>query len=212
MGIKRKLDRTSIAMEYLLGFLYLLRGIGKKTLLIGIDEVEYVFSQMRGANISLVFNTLRAFNDILDTPDARKLASPPSNMIFFLAISAGGWKNLNDLGQREQAEGGAVQAMMRRFRKTIDLTPLNKEETSELIEERLRFNRVSGDYEDEPLIPYEETFVDYVYGLSLGNPGEVVKYCDYALEEGIKKKAKLLDRDFAEKAFVTHGLIFEAEG
>lgn len=211
LGVRRKIDKTHIAEEYLLGFLFLVKRIGISTLLLAVDEVEYVFSQMRGANISLVFNTLRALYDLLDTPSARQLPSPPANMIFFLGISSAGWTKLNDLGQREQTEGGPFQPLMRRFGKIIELSPLNEAETRELIERRLRRNRVTGEYEDQPLIPYDESFVEYVSGLSLGNPGEVVKYCDYALEEGLREKAKLLDKDFAEKAFIAHGLIIEPD-
>lgn len=211
LGVRRKIDKTHIAEEYLLGFLFLVKRVGISTLLLAVDEVEYVFSQMRGANISLVFNTLRALYDLLDTPSARQLPSPPANMIFFLGISSAGWTKLNDLGQREQTEGGPFQPLMRRFGKIIELSPLNEAETRELIERRLRRNRVTGEYEDQPLIPYDESFVEYVYRLSLGNPGEIVKYCDYALEEGLREKAKLLDRDFAEQAFIAHGLIIKPD-
>ena len=206
LGVRRKIDRTDIAKEYLLGFLFLAKNTGIRTLLLAVDEVEYVFSQMRGANISLVFNTLRDFYDLLDSPAARLLPSPPANMIFFLGISSGGWSKLNDLSRREQAEGSSLQALMSRFSKVIELSPLNEDETRQLIELRLRRNRVTGKYEDRPLIPYDESFVEYVSGLSLGNPREIVKYCDYALEEGLKVKAELLDRDFARQAFIAHGL------
>ena len=211
LGIRRKIDKTDVAEEYLLGFLYLAKKIGINTLLLAVDEVEYVFSQMRGANISLVFNTLRSFYDLLDSPSARQLPSSPANMIFFLAISSAGWTRFKDLGRREQTEGGPFQPLMRRFGKTIELNPLNEAEARELIELRLRRNRVTGEYEDQPLIPYDESFAAYVSELSLGNPGEIVKYCDYALEEGLKEKAKLLNRDFAEQAFIAHGLIIEPD-
>ena len=210
LGIRRKIDKTDVAEEYLLGFLYLAKKIGINTLLLAVDEVEYVFSQMRGANISLVFNTLRSFYDLLDSPSARQLPSSPANMIFFLAISSAGWTRFKDLGRREQTEGGPFQPLMGRLGKTIELNPLNEAETRELIELRLRRNR-TGEYKDQPLIPYDENFVAYVFELSLGNPREIVKYCDYALEEGLREKAKLLNRDFAEQAFIAHGLIIEPD-
>ena len=211
LGVRRKIDRTNIAKEYLLGFLFLARRVKINTLLLAVDEVEYVFSQMRGANISLVFNSLRDFYDLLDSPAARQLPSPPANVIFFLAISSAGWQKLNDLSRREQTEGGPFQPLMRRFGKIIELSSLDEAEARELIELRLRRNRVTGKYEDQPLIPYDESFVKYVFELSLGNPGEIVKYCDYALEEGLREKAKLLDRSFAERAFVAHDLIIEPD-
>jgi len=206
LGVRRKIDRTDVAKEYLLGFLFLVKHTGIRTLLLAVDEVEYVFSQMRGANISLVFNTLRDFYDLPDSSAARQLPRPPANMIFFLGISSAGWNKLNDLSRREQTEGGPLQPLMRRFGEIIELSPLNEDETGQLIRLRLCRNRVTGEYEDQPLIPYDESFVEYVSGLALGNPGEIVKYCDYALEEGLKVKAELLDRDFARQAFIAHGL------
>jgi type II secretory pathway predicted ATPase ExeA len=211
LAVRRKIDRTDIAREYLLSFLFLAKQIGIDTLLIAVDEVEYVFSQMRGANISLVFNALRDLYDLLDSPAARQLPSLTTNIIFFLAISSAGWKKLNDLSRREQTEGGPFQPLMRRFGEIIELSPLNEEETRELIERRLRKNRVTGQYEAQPLIPYTEDFVEYVYRLSLGNPGDIVKYCDYALEEGLREKAKLLNETFAKRAFIAHGLITEPD-
>ena len=206
LGVHRKIDSTHIAKEYLLSFLFLLKSIGINTLLLAVDEVEYVFSQMRGANISMVFNTLRDLYDILDSPEGRPLDL--ANIIFFLGISAAGWSRLNDLSQREQTEGGPLQPLMRRFGEIIELDPLDKSETKDLIAMRLSQNRITGEFEDQPLIPYDESFVEYVTKLSLGNPGEIVKYCDYALEEGLRQRAKLLDKEFAEQAFIAHGVNF----
>jgi hypothetical protein len=211
LGVRRQISRTDIAMDYLLGFLFLVKGTGYNTLLLAVDEVEYIFSQMRGANISLVSNTLRALSDLQDSESARQLPYQPANMIFFLAISPGGWRRLEDLGQRGQAEAGAFQAFKRRFAEIIELNPLNKAEARELIERRLRKNRVTGKYEDQPLIPYDESFVEYVFELSSGNPGDIVKYCYYALEAGLREKAKLLNRDFVKKVFIAHDLIIEPD-
>jgi type II secretory pathway predicted ATPase ExeA len=116
-----------------------------------------------------------------------------------------------NLGEREAHEGGPIQPLIRRFRETIELSPLNSDEIKELIELRLRHNRVEDKFEDTPLIPYDKTFVEYVNDLALGNPGEVVKYCDYALEEGIREKTKLLTKKFAKKTFIAHRLIPENE-
>jgi len=210
-GLGRRMDRTEVAEEYLLGFLFLLRRIGVETLLIAVDEVEYIFSQMRGASIATLFNTLRSLYDLQDSDRAHRLPQPAANAIFFLAISAAGWKRLNDLGHREQTEGGPIQALMRRFHQIIELSPLNKRETRQLIEQRLRSNRAGDSPKDQPLIPYDETFVEYVAELSLGNPGEIVRFCDVALQEGLRRKVRLLDRKFAEKAFADRGAVPSGE-
>lgn len=208
MGVRHKIDRTDIAKDYLLSFLFLLKSIEIFTLLLAVDETEYVFSQMRGKDIALVFNALRAFYDLTAI---HKLPTSTANMIFFFGISTAGWEYLKNLERREQTQPGPIQPLMRRFGEHIELGPLNIDETRELIEKRLRTNRVTGKYNSQPLIPYDETFVEYVFELSLGNPGEIVKYSDYALEEGLKEKAKFLNKNFAEKAFVAHGLIVPIE-
>jgi type II secretory pathway predicted ATPase ExeA len=139
------------------------------------------------------------------------LPKTPANFIFFFGISSSGWKYLTDLGRREQTQGGPIQPLMRRFGEPIELTPLDEIETKELIESRLKRNRITRKIYNQPLIPYDDTFVNYVFELSLGNPGDIVKYCDYALEEGLREKIKTLNKSFAERAFVTHGLITAPE-
>lgn len=211
LGVKRKIDKTDVAKEYLLSFLYLLKEINKKTLLIAVDETEYVFSQMSGANIAIVFNTLRDLYDLTTSPTMPRVPGLTANIIFFFAISSGGWGQFQDLGKREAAKPGPVQPLLRRiFDEQIELSPLSPGETKELIEKRLRENRISGDVEDKPLIPYDDSFVEYVYKLSNGgNPSEVLRFCDAALEEGLREKTKILNKDFAQKAFIAHGLLVE---
>jgi len=205
LGVKRKIDRTDIAKEYLFSFLFLLKRANINTLLITVDETEYVFSQMRGANIALVFNTLRDLYDLTTSPAMQPLPGDISNMIFFFAISSGGWGKLNDLGHREQTQGGPINPLMDRFLQSpITLQPLLGEEAKDLIEFRLHGNRTK---DTKPLIPYDLGFVKFVQELALGNPRQIIKYCDFALEDGLIEGISLLDRKFAEKVFIAHGLI-----
>lgn len=213
-GIKQKINNTDIAKKYLLCFLYLLGSTNRKSLLLAVDETEYVFSQMSGAAIAQVFNTLRDFFDLQNSPvmpDVSGFPTPPANMIFFFGISTSGWKQISDLSKRDQSKPSPVQALMRRLEKSIELQPLNKKEARELIEKRLRKDRISGYYSDELLIPYDESFVTYIFEKSLGNPSEVVKFCDFALEDGLREKIKVLNDKFAMKVFSDRGLIFDDE-
>lgn len=208
----RKIDKTDSAKEYLLSFLFLLKGIGINTLLIAVDETEYVFSQMgnAGAAISSVWNTLRELYDLQSSQSMEPLPAQPANMIFFFAISSSGWELLNNLGKREAARPGPVQPLLRRIQsEQIQLLPLTLEEAEKLIETRLKQNRV-GKIEDKPLIPFDESFVKYVYDLSNGgNPSEILRFCDTALLEGLNQKIKILNKAFAEQAFIIHALIVD---
>jgi type II secretory pathway predicted ATPase ExeA len=212
LGVRQRIDSTEIAKKYLLCFLLLLGSINIKTLLLAVDETEYVFSQMTGTNIALVFNSLRDLFDLQTSqvmPNVQNYPYKSANMIFFFGISSGGWKQINDLGRREQSKPGPVQAYLRRLELPIVLQPLDSSETKDLIEKRLYRDRASGQPVEEPLIPYDATFVKYIFDKSLGNPSEIVKFCDFALEDGLKEKVKILDEKFARKVFLDRGLVLE---
>ena len=131
LGITRKLDSTDRAKEYLLSFLYLIKAAGRDTLLLAIDEVEYIFSQMKGSKISLALNTLRGIYDLQQSSPKAIEMSAIANMIFFFGISEDGWRRLNELQKREKSQGGPIQPFMDRKGDVITLEPLNQKETKE---------------------------------------------------------------------------------
>ena len=60
-----------------------------KSLLLVVDETEYIFSQMSSAALAQVFNTLRDFFDLHNSsamPTISDYPHQPANMIFFFAI------------------------------------------------------------------------------------------------------------------------------
>jgi hypothetical protein len=206
LGVMRKLDKTEVAKEYLLVFLVLLRYCGVESLILTVDETEYVFSQMSEAKLGNVFNTLRDFYDLPQSLQASELGMPLSNMILFLAISASGWDNLTKLERREQAKGGPVQPLLSRRDAVIMLNPLNEDESEQLIESRLRYNRVKGKFEDQPLIPYSPDIPQYVYRLTRGNPRDIIKTCEYILSDGLQQRVPLLTIEFSKRVLESRGL------
>jgi len=209
LGLRQNIKSTDVAREYLVIFLYALKESGTPTLLLCVDEVEYLFSQMRGAKVANVINALRAIYDIPTSPEVRVLGLDVANIVFFFGISQSGWTNLNDLEKREQTQGGPIQATFSRRQSLIELGPLSREETEKLIERRLSYNRAEKRFEKEPLIPYTKDFVDYIYQLTLGNPREIVERCDYTLEDGLELRIPKLTCAFARKVFESHGLTVE---
>jgi len=207
LGVIRKLDKTEVAKEYLLVFLVLLKYVGVESLILAVDEVEYVFSQMRVAKLSNVINTLRDFYDLPQSLQASALGMPLANMIWFLAISEGGWENLKQLERSEQKKGGPIQALFsRREPDPIVLTPLVEAEAVQLIELRLKRNRLEGKIMELPLIPYSLDFPKYVFELTRGNPRDIIKICDYILLDGLQQHVPLLTIDFAKRALESRGL------
>ena len=211
LGITRKLDSTDRAKDYLLALLYLLKKAGIESLLLAIDEVEYIFSQMRGSKISLAINTLRAIHDLQQSHGKALDLGDTANMIFFFGISEDGWRRLNDLQKRERSQGGPISPFMERKDNVITLGPLNKEETKELIELRLKQNRTTGMVEKKPLIPFIEDFVNYVFNLTKGRPRDIVRRCDTVLLEGLEQKVTLITVAFAKKVYESHGLFTETK-
>ncbi len=210
LGIVRKIDSTDRAKDYLLAFLYLLKKANINSLLLAIDEVEYIFSQMRGAKISQAFATLRGIFDLQQAHNKAIELRETSNMIFFFGISEDGWRRLTvDLQKREKAEGGPIQPFMDRKDRTITLGPLSEKETKELIELRLKYDRIKNYSSKEPLIPFTEEFVKYVFKLTLGKPRDIVERCDHVLLDGLEQKIPLITVDFAKKVYASHGLTTE---
>jgi hypothetical protein len=211
LGITRKLDSTDRAKDYLLALLYLLKKAGIESLLLAIDEVEYIFSQMRGSKISLAINTLRAIHDLQQSHGKALDLGDTANMIFFFGISEDGWRRLNDLQKRERSQGGPISPFMERKDNVITLGPLSKEETKELIELRLKQNRTTGAVEKKPLIPFSDEFVGYVFDLTKGRPRDIVRRCDTVLLEGLEQKISLITVAFAKKVYESHGLFTETK-
>lgn len=209
LGARRRLATTEVAKDYLLAFLYLLRRARISTLLLLVDEVEYVFSQMTGAKVANVFNTLRDLYDLPQSPKALEFGQPLANIIFFFGISRAGWTRLNDLEKREQRRGGPFQPFLDRKEEVIELQPLNLPQARELIELRLRRDRVRGVVLDRPLIPYTEDFVEYIYRLTRGNPRHIVERCDLVLLDGLRDMVSELTAAYARQVLESHGLLAE---
>jgi len=209
LGARRKLASTEVAKDYLLALLYLLRRARILTLLLLVDEVEYVFSQMTGAKIANVFNTLRDLYDLPQSPQALEFGQPLANIVFFFGISRAGWTRLNDLEKREQRRGGPFQPFLDRKEEIIELQPLDLVEASELIELRLRRDRVKGVVMDKPLIPYTEDFAEYIYRLTRGNPRHIVERCDLVLLDGLRAMVPELTKAYAKQVLELHGLLAE---
>ncbi len=210
LGIRKLMNSTEIAKDYLCAFLVLLPKAKKLSLVLAIDEVEYLFSQMRGAGLASVFNTLRDFYDLPDSPSflekIGRLNVHPANIIFLFGISRSGWSSIIDLERKEQRTPGPVQPLSSRRNEVIELSPLNEKETREMIEKRLRINRITGRLEDKPLIPFDEGFVDYIFKLTLGNPRNIIIRCDRVLKDGLCDEVPLLTKQYAIKVFEAHRL------
>jgi len=207
LGVRRKINSTENAIRYWLTYLFLAKSSGIDTIILLIDEVEYLFSQVKGTSgVSMVFNTLRELHDLSNMPHPAK--TDKSNVLFFFAISDDGWRNINAIQKRERSHGGPMNAFLRRISPPTTLKRLTSAETTKLISQRLTGQRTDSK-PSKPLIPFTDSFVEFIYELSAGVPHFVVSYCHEILRRGIEEGIPLLTKDYAKKALREVGLYVE---
>lgn len=204
LEVIRKVEDIDIAKEYLAGILGFMKGLGFSTLLLAIDEFEYLFSLVPKPQQDIYLALLRGLYDFsFESKDVGDIA----NMAFFIAISEDGWRNLKEMEKKEISSGGPIQPLLDRVDAETVLTAFDKHQTRELVEKRLRFNRIKGKYEQEPLIPFTNDFIEFLYDKTNGEPRAIITRCSHVLDVGLEKGIALLDKNFAQKALEERGWI-----
>jgi len=203
LGVLRKIDSIDITKEYLGAILCFLRNLKYKSLLLAIDEFESLFSLVSKPQQSIYLALLRSLYDFPSGINVDSLQI--SNMEFFIAISEDGWEKLQEMEKREIHQGGPIRPLMRRVDAVTPLGRFNKKQTRELIEKRLRYNRIIKKFEDDPLIPFKEDFVDYIYEKTQGEPSAIVVETGHVLEAGIADRISKITKEYAQEILEERG-------
>jgi len=203
LEVLRKIDNVDIAKEYLAAVLYFIKNLGYKTLLLAIDEFEYLFSLVPKSQRSEYIALLRGLYDFPLGIGIEK--ENIANLLFFIGVSEAGWGSLKEIEQMEKTRGGPVEALLERVDAKTTLGVFNKNQTRELIIMRLKLNRATGEFEDRPLIPFTEDFVDYIYELTRGEPRKIIVRCGQVLEAGQAERVGSLDKNFAQTILEERG-------
>ena len=205
LQVLRKIDDIEVAKEYLLGFLSLAKSCGFSTLLLAIDEFEYLFSLVSKASQSIYLAALRGLYDLTiqkTKPDGI------ANILFFIAISGDGRRRIKDLEKKEASIGGPITPLMKRVQSELTLGALRQKDTEGLIEKRLRLSRVTGRLQRDPLIPFTRKFVKYVFALTGGRPRDIIVRCDHVLDAGFEARVPRLTSKFAKQVFEERGFTY----
>jgi hypothetical protein len=173
---------------------------GLRSLVLCIDEAEYVFSQMNARKAAQVFYTLRAMYDLPETQNLGLKLQPIANIIFFFAISTAGMERLLRMDKVEKNQGGPIQPLLTRVERKITLSRLTTPETEQFIKAYLDLGRSSGGKRGV-LIPYNEAFVKYVSELTQGHPRSIMERCDYVIDEGLKDHVQLITKEYAKQVY-----------
>jgi hypothetical protein len=206
LDIMRKMTDVDLAMNYLIGILFLIKKSGYSNLLVAIDEVEYLFSLVPKSSQPIYLALLRRLYD-LRSRIPEKLRDKTSNLTLFLAISADGERRLSEMQDTERATGGPISPLRRRIAfNIITLTSFTQKSSIELIEKRLKLNRVTGKIERDPLIPFTKEFALFIHKISDGRPETIIDRCDNVLDAGLELRIPLLTKGFAVKVFQERGI------
>jgi len=208
-GLHHWPHNTEMSLEFLAVLLHMLADVGISTLVLCVDEAEYVFSQSSDKKAALVFNALRSIYDLTETPNLGKLFDKTANIIMFFAMSVDGWNKLSEMQKTEVHQGGPIQPLLTRRNALIMLSRLTKVETDDMIRLYLRTDRTTGKVQNDPLIPYDEDFVGYVYDLAKGHPRETIQRCDYVLTAGLRDNEKRITKKYAKAVYLKMGLAAE---
>lgn len=202
LGILRKIESVDVAKEYLAAILILIRKLGYNTLLLAIDEFEYLFGLVPKSQHSIYIGLLRGLYDFpMGVTEVGNLA----NLVFFISISESGWNSLKELENRERFIGGPTVPLLDRADATTILGVFDKSQTHDLIKMRLKYNRIKGKFEDEPLIPFTEDFVDFIYEKTEGEPRAIIVRCGHVLDAGRAERIPLLNKEFAQRLLEERG-------
>lgn len=189
---------AEVITEYLAALLVMLNSVGIRSLVLLVDEAEYMFSQLNAKKSALVLNTVRAIYDIPDTPNLG-LHLDSANIIFFFGLSTSGANALERMEKIEAHVGGPIKPLLSRVSTTIGLTFLDEAETKDLVAEYLHTDRATKSRKKKPLIPYDDGFVKFVYELTDGHPRKIIERCDYVLQQGLRDGVGTLTRKYAER-------------
>lgn len=204
LEVLRKIDSVDIAKEYLFGFLGFIKKLGYSTLLLAVDEFEYLFSLVPKAQQSIYLALLRGLYDF--PLGVSKKVNDIANMAFFIAISeSSGWNRLKEMEKKEASIGGPIEPLLDRVDTKTILGVFDKKQTRELIERRLSYNRIEGKYEDNPLIPFSDDFVEFIHEKTGGLPRAIIVRCSHVLDVGLAGGVSLLNKEFARRALEERG-------
>lgn len=203
LGIMRKIESIDIAKEHLAAILCFMKNLGYKSLLLAIDEFEYLFSLVTKSQYGIYLALLRG---LYDFPVGLDITSDKlANMLLFIGISEDGWNKLQEIEKKEILEGGPTQPLMRRVDLKTTLLNFDRKSTEALIKKILSYNRTTKKFEENPLIPFTKDFVDYIYGLTEGLPSAIKVRCAHVLDAGLADRVPLLTRKYAQKVLEERG-------
>jgi len=198
-----------VAQEALFAFQFVLAAAGRRALLWLVDEFEYIMI-LTSTKVSQLVNTLRDVYDHQPEVELRYAAGSSAKIILILSGSPAGWERLQELTRdtARKTGGAGVVPFAQRISRTsiITLAPLNREGCRDLIAWRLAKSRTE-EVAGEPLIPYDEDFVDFVLKVAQGVPRRILDYATVVLLGALGEELPRITVDAARSILKQEGFL-----
>lgn len=202
LGTKRILSKSSQAIRVLYDFLKILKMAGYRNLVVLIDEFEYVVNVYSEKQVTTILHTFKEIYDEFVRTKTR--GEDMANFIFVIAMTPKGWDYLTETEAKlsRKTGGGGITPWMDRIRSeqySVVLNPLSKEETIEMINDRIEKKRIEYKkfpYKTFPFI--QPGFFEIIYEASMGIPRTILRYCDIVMDRALTEEIKEISGDYAK--------------
>jgi hypothetical protein len=214
--VRTGLNKSEKALRYLSQFLTLLKQTGYDSLVVLVDEFEYVVTVYSPRKVNQMMHMFRHIYDEFAESKTKGLA--PANLIFVIAVTPTGWDDLTNLEKATsipvKSGGAGVRPWLNRVqpirgRNVFELRPFNKKETEMLVIARLEKRR------GETKVPYQTfpfvtpPFMNLLYEQTKGVPKDIIQLCDLVISVALERGLKEIDAENGKEILKTYHLLKE---
>jgi type II secretory pathway predicted ATPase ExeA len=188
---------ASRAMLDLLRFLKL---VGVASVILFVDEIEYIVSSGSSGRVAQVLTT---FKELYDRTNEELIAGRPLTPLqFVFASTPSAWDDLIPKVVLKSSPPPANAALWERVDFRFDLQPFLLDDTRDLIKDRLAKRRVSA--VTDPLTPFERGVVPMIHRLAEGIPRRIIRICALALQEAAERDFEGVDEKILQRAYESY--------
>ena len=201
-----KINTIKQSLTVLEDFLVILNSSGYDSLIILLDEFEYLinmYSEKKITSLSLTF--LKIYENYLKFLSSK--GDEIANMIFILACTPLAWEYLIKQKQasHKKTGGGGIVPWLERIGSTepINLAPLELTAVKEIIEDRLKS---VYDSIDNKLKPPSSTYpflhpeaIKSISKQAQGNPRKIIQLADVIFKTAFDKNVEIINGNFVER-------------
>lgn len=197
-----QLKTNDEAFDLLVTLQLLARIAGYEAVVLAIDEVEYIDQTSKGQQ-GRVFDSLKWVWDSEVTVASDDAAPEVAPLLMILAATPSFWQSKMELVQSSSRPVGALVGLTPFFARiprgnVVEMPEgLSQDEAHDLIVSRM--SEARDEKVKNPIIPFTERFVEFVYELTQGLPRQIIEICETVVAEALRRKLREIDREDAQE-------------